>query len=166
LCNILHADDPPHRLALGIAIGVFVTFTPTGGIQMLLVWLLAFALGANRVVGMPICWITNPATIVPMYFPSYVLGRELLGYPNVGRDWWQALAKPPTGWANAVRFYWERTLEIAAPLWLGCLIVSALLALISYYYSYRFITAYRARYVRQALSSIGRKRPREAAAHA
>ena len=37
--RILHADDTPHRLALGIALGVFVAWTPTVGLQMVLVLL-------------------------------------------------------------------------------------------------------------------------------
>ena len=51
--NILHADDPPHRLALGVAIGMFMTFTPTVGVQSILVALTAWVLRANKLVGMP-----------------------------------------------------------------------------------------------------------------
>lgn len=42
--NVLHADDPPHRLALGAAIGVFVAFMPAVGFQMMINFFLAWLL--------------------------------------------------------------------------------------------------------------------------
>jgi len=39
--NVLHVDDTPHRIALGVAIAIFVTWTPTIGFQMLLTIALA-----------------------------------------------------------------------------------------------------------------------------
>ena len=71
--NVLHADDPPHRLALGAAIGVFVAFTPTVGLQMMLTVSLAWLLRANKVIGLPVVWISNPATLVPIYYSCYVV---------------------------------------------------------------------------------------------
>ena len=78
--RLLHADDPPHRLALGAAIGMFVTFLPLIGFQMALVVVLATLLRANKAVGLPIVWITNPATIVPVFYACYVIGRLMLGH--------------------------------------------------------------------------------------
>ena len=50
--GVLHADDTPHRIALGVAIGIFVTFTPTLGFQMILVAVIATLLRANKFVGL------------------------------------------------------------------------------------------------------------------
>lgn len=141
--RVLHADDPPHNLALGMAIGVFVTFTPTIGAQMSLVVFLAWLFRANKVVGVPLVWITNPATIVPIYYPCYVVGRVLLGEPEIGLAWWQELRHPPPGFFAATHFYWSRMLEIAEPLWLGCVVVSLVLAIITYYVVYFGVRWYR-----------------------
>ena len=81
ILRILHADDPPHRLALGIAIGMFVTFTPLIGFQMLISVFLAWLLRANKLVGVPLVWISNPVTFVPIYYPCYWLGCKVLGQP-------------------------------------------------------------------------------------
>lgn len=144
--NVLHADDPPHRLALGVAIGIFVTFTPTIGFQMALVVFLAWLLRANKVVGVPLVWITNPATIVPIYYPCYVVGRVLLGHESIGWEWWMELTRPPVdGWWPTVQFYWGRTVEIAAPLWLGCIVVASLLAVLTYAAVSYAVRAYRLR---------------------
>ena len=88
LRSLLHTDDPPHELALGVAIGVFVTFTPTVGFQMVLTVFLAWLLRANKAVGVPIVWITNPATIIPIYYSCYVVGRSMLQWESVGEAWW------------------------------------------------------------------------------
>lgn len=143
LQQLVHADDPPHRLALGAAIGVFVTFTPTVGIQSFLVLFLAWLLRANKAIGLPTVWVTNPATIVPIYYPCYVIGRTLLGEPEIGVQWWHELSQPPPGTVATTVFYWDRMLEIAVPLWLGCLIVSTLVGVITYYSVYFGVHYYR-----------------------
>ena len=143
--RILHTDDPPHKLALGVAIGMFVAFTPTGGFQTALVIFLAWLLRANKVIGIPFVWLSNPATIVPIYYPCYLVGRVLLREPEIGLHWWQELGHPPAGLFAMTHFYWTRMLEIAVPLWLGCLIVSGGLALVTYYVVYFGIRWYRLR---------------------
>ncbi len=143
--NVLHADDPPHRLALGAAIGMFVAFSPTVGFQMMIVVFLAWLLRANKVIGLPIVWISNPATIVPIYYFCYVVGRSMLGWQPVPEHWWSRLGQPPAGWWSAVTFYWTRLVEIAAPLWLGCTVIGMLLAYLSYCALYYLIRKYRLR---------------------
>jgi hypothetical protein len=143
--NLLHADDPPHRLALGVAIGIFVTFTPFIGIQMVLVVILAWLLRANKAVGVPVVWISNPATFVPIYYPCYLIGRAALGWPAVGRQWWDQLTHPPAGFWAVTEFYWSRVFEIFAPLTLGCLLVGTPLATTTYLITRRLICGYRQR---------------------
>ena len=89
--DILHADDPPHRLSMGIAIGMFITFTPTVGIQMLLNVFLCWLCRANKLVGLPIVWISNPATLVFIYTGCYWVGVEILGQTPVSQEWFGAL---------------------------------------------------------------------------
>jgi uncharacterized protein (DUF2062 family) len=143
--TVLHADDPPDRLALGAAIGIFVTLTPTVGFQMMISVFLAWLLRANKAIGIPIVWISNPATIVPMYYSCYVLGRFMLGWPAVSDSWWSELSRPPEGWWTAITFYWSRFVEIAAPLWLGSIVIGMLLAYPTYYALYWMICSYRMR---------------------
>ena len=141
--NVLHADDPPHRLALGIAIGVFVAFTPTIGFQMVLAVFLAWLLGANKIIGAALVWISNPATIVPIYYPCYVVGRFICDSGGVSFRWWRELGSPPEGWWDGVVFYWNRFTEIAVPLWVGCLLVAINLGYLSYRASLSAICIYR-----------------------
>jgi uncharacterized protein (DUF2062 family) len=143
--NVLHADDPPHRIALGVAIGTFVTLTPTIGFQMIIVVFLAWLLRANKVVGLPVVWISNPATFIPMYYTCYMVGRIMLRWAPMGDHWWAQLAHPPAGWWSAVVFYWTRLVQIAAPLWLGSVVLGLLLAYPTYYAVHYVVYTHRMR---------------------
>ncbi len=157
--SVLHADDPPHQLALGAAIGVFVAFTPTVGFQMMINVFLSWLLKANKVIGLPLVWISNPATLVPMYYSCYVVGRSMLGWEPVHQHWWSRLAQPPPGWWAAIAFYWSRLVEIAAPLWLGGTVIGLLLAYPTYYVLYYLIRKYRLRRWGQLLPPSRRHTP-------
>jgi uncharacterized protein (DUF2062 family) len=76
--HILHLDDTPHRIAWGVFIGAMVAFTPTLGLQILLYLLLAALLGANKVSGIPILFISNPFTAVPLYYTTWSIGAAVL----------------------------------------------------------------------------------------
>jgi uncharacterized protein (DUF2062 family) len=141
--NVLHADDPPHRLALGVAIGLFVAFTPTIGFQSVMVVALAWMFGANKLVGLPLVWISNPATFIPIYYPCYRLGRWVLGGEPVSLKWWKELAKAPDTYVEATRFYWKRLMEIIEPLTVGCLLVAIPIAGFGYLLTYQTVIKYR-----------------------
>lgn len=141
--HLLHADDPPHRLAMGVAIGLFWTFTPFLGAQMLLVVACAWLFRANKVVGLPLVWISNPATFVPIFYPCYCIGRWMLGWPSVGRQWWSELTVPPgEGW-EVTEFYWGRVMEIFAPLMVGSVMVALPIAALGYFVTREFVIRYR-----------------------
>jgi uncharacterized protein (DUF2062 family) len=143
--NVLHADDPPHRLAMGVAIAMFVTFTPTIGLQMALVVGLAWLFKANKLVGVPLVWISNPATMVPILYGCYWVGKKILGGPGISADWFSTLNEPPPGFAGSVHFYWDRLSEIAGPLWLGSIVIGGVLSSISYYVTLQAVCKYRMR---------------------
>lgn len=150
--KVLHADDPPHRLALGIAVGMFVTITPLIGFQMMLSVFLAWMLRANKLVGIPLVWISNPFTIIPIYYPCYRLGCALLGekvvnekWSQLGTEWKELLADPATTWSNKVKFWWEGLMDFITPLCLGCLVVATVMGVLSYYVSLFAIRSYRLR---------------------
>lgn len=143
LHHLLHTDDPPHRLGLGVAIAMFVTFTPTVGVQMALTVFLAWILRANKAVGLPIVWISNPATLIPIYYSCYALGCRLLGYEMVKAAFWKELAHPPAQWWPAVKFYWTQFMEIATPVWLGGIVIGLATAVPAYYAVYYLVRAYR-----------------------
>lgn len=142
--DLLHADDPPQRLALGMAIGMFVAFTPTIGFQMVVAGFLSWLLRGNQVVSVAVVWISNPATMVPIFWYCYRIGCAILALDPIGRAWWAELTHPPYGWWAAITFYWSRFVEIAGPLWLGGMIVGFVCAYFTYYVVCHGIRYYRA----------------------
>jgi uncharacterized protein (DUF2062 family) len=78
---ILKQRGSPESIALGASIGVFLAFTPTVGLQMILAAVIATLLGASRAAAIPPVWITNPLTIPPIYAFTYGLGKWIVGGP-------------------------------------------------------------------------------------
>ncbi len=76
--NILHLDDTPHRIAWGVFIGTMIAYTPTLGLQIVFYLLVATLLRANKVSGIPILFISNPFTAVPLYYTTWSVGEMIL----------------------------------------------------------------------------------------
>ena len=74
--NIWHMSE--RSLSGGFALGLFIAFTPTISVQMLLSAILAIWLRVNLPIALVACWITNPLTAVPIYGAAFKLGRWLV----------------------------------------------------------------------------------------
>jgi len=79
--RIKRIPDTPHRIALGIACGVFIGFSPFFGIHMLAAIGIAYLIGANPLAAAIGTWMNNPVT-----FPFIVAGALNLGRILTGRD--------------------------------------------------------------------------------
>lgn len=149
--RVLHADDTPHRIALGAAIGIWIALLPLVGFQMVLTVALASLVRANRVVGVPLAWITNPFTIVPIYGGCLMLGRWLVGKPSgaVSQEALHVLDVP----AETAHFleweFWthrlQQLLNLSVDLWIGCLVVATASAIPIYLLTLWGVRVYRER---------------------
>ena len=143
--NIIGVHDTPHRIALGVAVGLFVAFTPTIPFQMVLTAGLAFLLGANKVVGLPVVWITNPVTAVPVYYAQFMLGEKLLrqDYPTkLFLDLLIRSFERGAGQADRLAAVSELFSLFLWPLLLGSLLISLLTAAIGYAVTLRAVVRY------------------------
>ena len=140
--KVFHADDPPHRVALGFALGVFVAFTPTIPLQTGTFLLLAWLLKANKAAGIPPIMSTNVATAPPVYFFQYLLGCYILQINPEDVDFYAVLSKNEPFWEYLEKV-WNFMLEIFWPLWTGSLVASSLLAIISYVVVRKAVIRYR-----------------------
>ena len=151
--RVLHANDTPHRLALGIALGLFISWTPTIGLQMVLVLLAASVFKAKRIVGLPIVWISNPLTAVPIYYMNYAFGRFLIGLfgDRPMQSYEQVESAFSQLYNNWGRFYeiqfWKMLsgalVDMSLEIWVGSVIIGVVLGLIGYIVSYKVIVWYR-----------------------
>jgi uncharacterized protein (DUF2062 family) len=152
--RILHADDTPHRIALGLAIGMFVALTPTIGLQMVIALAVAAALRANKAACIPVVWITNPFTAVPIYSFCWLLGAKALstnGEANLQAviERIGTVAALPT-WSRLLDWgFWSGVItllvDLGTELWLGCCLAGVVSGGLVYGLSRWGIATYRRR---------------------
>lgn len=68
----------PRKLALAVAVGVFVGFTPFWGVHLALAVVLASFLRLNRVLVYAAANVVNPVTVAPIVFAEVQVGHRLL----------------------------------------------------------------------------------------
>jgi uncharacterized protein len=88
---LLHLDDPPWRVALALAIGVFISFTPFLGFQTLLALLVATVARLNAAVLVTGTWLNLPWFMPFVYAGGLKLGAWLLRDLHSFGDWSLAL---------------------------------------------------------------------------
>ncbi len=85
LKKLLGLNDDPHKIALGTAIGLFAALIPFIP-QMLVGFLIACALKANRVAAVIPAWVSNPITALPLLFTQYTVGSFVLGQETIAKE--------------------------------------------------------------------------------
>ncbi len=71
LTAVLHVDDAPWKIALGLAVGVFISCTPLYGLHTLLAVGAALVLKVNKVATVTGAWLNLP------WFAPFVYGLSL-----------------------------------------------------------------------------------------
>lgn len=146
--RVLHTNDTPHAIALGAGIATLVAFLPLMGIQTFIAIGLSALVRANKAICIPIVWITNPFTFVPIYTACWWVGRllrptstgpgreavlssmhELQSMSLLEAEFWNSLLKTMMG--------------LGKELWLGCLVVGIVGALLAYAFSRWGVISYR-----------------------
>lgn len=119
-------DDPfllhlnRRSVAGGVAVGLFMAFLPVP-IQMILAALAAIILRVNIIISVTLVWITNPLTIPPMFYFTYVVGTWILGAPV-----------EPVVFEPTLSWFWQKLGEIWQPLLLGSVLVGVVAAFAGY----------------------------------
>lgn len=73
----------PHQIAIGLALGLFIGFTPTMGFQIILAVFIAALLKWNKISAAIGVQITNPITAPAIYGFTYFIGAKLMGLQKV-----------------------------------------------------------------------------------
>lgn len=162
--RLARRQSTPYAIAMGVAIGFVIGWLPIIGFQMMAAAPLCILLRANFLAAVPVIWLTNPFTVIPIYGTNYwvgkklcdainaVSGHELVDAPPIwGSDGFLArfrALKPvleDEGWREAAAALWQLSIDFMIPLWLGCLVVGLALAMPGYFITYRWVVALRAR---------------------
>jgi len=137
----------PQAIAGGFSLGLFIAFTPTIGLQIVLALFMATALNLNRSAAVLAVWITNPVTIPAIFSLNYWLGSLVWEGPSVivvSNRLFELASQLTTfdPWAIADQFsaVAELGLDIIVPLILGSIIAGTFSATLSYVILLRFLT--------------------------
>ena len=76
--KLLRLKDKPHTVALGLAIGIFVGFTPTIPVQTYIALAIAFLIRGSKLTAMMGVWISNPLNMAAFYYMEYKVGKWVL----------------------------------------------------------------------------------------
>jgi uncharacterized protein (DUF2062 family) len=150
--------DKPHRIARGIAAGVFASFTPLFGFHFITAAAVAFVIRGNVIAALLATFFGNPLTFPIIMAVSVDMGNWMLGQPNdmqlpqivsaLGRastELWGNVASIYTGearhWDGLTRF-WHR---VFIPYFVGGIIPGIIVATIMHYLSLPVIIAFQKR---------------------
>lgn len=162
---ILRGKHSPEYTARGVFFGLLVAMTPTVGVQMpivLVMWgcvrVLRPSWDFNLVVGLAWTWVTNVATVPPIYYLFLVTGRLMTGHFDAltGYDMFQerlaSLLDVNATWYEALWVYIWGMFEIwGVPMFLGSIPWALLSAWLGYRWSLRLIREFRLRRMRRAV---------------
>ena len=134
LRSLLMLDDTEHAIALGTAIGVFLGLTPTVGLQMLTVMVLSVCTRRlfrfNVMAALMAVYVSNPITIVPIYWALYKVGSFFVG-GEVTRAQFAAILE-----YNSFSDWWNTVVDLAIglgePLLIGTAILSIPAGIVTY----------------------------------
>ncbi len=121
----------PHRLARGLAAGVFVGMFPLFGLQTILGILLATLLQGDQLVAVLGTWISNPLTYIPIFTFNFLVGRWLTK-SNLELVY-------PRSWAEAL----DLGYNFLTVWFIGCFFVGTIVAVISYWVGLWFFCSIR-----------------------
>ncbi|MDP2738919.1 MAG: DUF2062 domain-containing protein [Pseudorhodobacter sp.] len=151
--------DRPHRIARGVAVGVFISFSPLFGLHLIGAAAIAWAIRGNVIAALLATFIGNPVS-----YPFIALGGMRLGHAMLGssfdggirHSFWRSFAgathdlrlnilavftDAPTHWASMATFFYE----IFLPYLVGGTVLGVVAGVVAYYLTLPVISAYQHR---------------------
>lgn len=160
LHRLRRLPDPPHKIARGVAAGVFVCFTPYFGFHFVLAAALSIVMQGNVVASLLATFFGNPVTFPIIAAVCLELGQWMLGTPNVGplpdvfADFGRASAElwhnftalfthETPHWDRLGRFFWR----VMWPYTVGGIVPGVFVAVGAYLLTLPAVSAYQRRRV-------------------
>ena len=168
--------DTPQRIARGVCVGVFTTFTPFYGFHFLFAAAVAKLLNGNILAALLGTFFGNPLTYVPIGVVSLQTGHFLMGHKweshaverslggkflDAWRDLRDNIMARFTGqdadWSNLHIFYQE----VFFPWLIGGIAPGLVTAMVAYYLSLPLVIAYQKRrkgFLKEKILSLKKKK--------
>jgi uncharacterized protein (DUF2062 family) len=115
-------------VARAVLVGTFIGFVAPLA-QIFLGALVAVVLRANVAVSVACTLITNPLTVVPLYFGAYLLGAHLMDLPALSWPMFKATLLHSDSFWDSLTHLWSL---LGEPLLLGALVLAISLSVTGY----------------------------------
>ena len=134
LDRLLHLHDSPARTAAAFALGVFFSFSPFIGLQIVASMLIAVAFRLNRLAVFVGLNANLPWILVPWYAGTTIAAAAVLGYGSPAELGTKVEALFRSGWSIPALLTGARDLLSTAlvPLLVGSTIGAAIVAALAY----------------------------------
>jgi len=132
--HIKKLQGDPRYIAMGMAIGVFVSLTPTIPFHTIIAIALAFVLKGSKPAAAIGVWFANPLTIPIFYIGSFKLGTLILNKPI-----------PFDVKFESIQELMTLGLDVTIAMIVGGIILGVFPALLAYFVTYRFMLVVRER---------------------
>lgn len=162
---VIKLRSSPRSIAGGLALGTFIAFTPTVGVQLILAFVIATFFNMNRPAAMIPVWITNPVTVAPIYTFNYWLGTKIWDGPPLSEVSGLFIG---IGRTMAYLEFWnikEQFLavlqmgrEILIPLLFGSLAIGLVTGLLTYILSLKLLSIFFTRRTQKHLLNLRKPR--------
>ena len=149
--NFKELQGDPHYIATGMAIGVFISITPTIPFHTVIALALAFLLKGSKPAAAIGVWFCNPVTIPLFYVGSYIAGMWLLGESASDTGMIKNLmyvlegSSPLSEKWNALYEFMKHTPKIAFAMILGGVVLGIVPGIITYFITKKIFTGIRSR---------------------
>jgi uncharacterized protein (DUF2062 family) len=133
--EVVKLNDPPHKLALAFAIGVFVAFSPWIGLHIISCLFFAWIFRVSKFVVLTATFVNNPWTMVPIYAFNLWFGVYITG---------GSIAVPAINWSEiGFRELFTVLKPFLRPFIIGSLVVGTAVGVISYLLFFWAVRKYR-----------------------
>ncbi|KAB2839898.1 MAG: DUF2062 domain-containing protein [Melioribacteraceae bacterium] len=129
LHKLVTLDAAPSKIAFSVAVGIFIGLLIPMGLQTIFVIPLAMATGSNVIIAYAATLISNPFTIIPIYYIAIKIG---IYFTKINFTWneFSAVINNPT-YSNIVKLGTEGVIVFFTGSFLQAVIISALFYIIS-----------------------------------
>lgn len=122
--QVLVIQEPPRRIAVAFAVGLFLGMSPLLGVHTILALAVAWLFKLNKFVTLMGVFVTNPWTIVPIYSFGTWLGARIIGMDTV---------LPSIDWSHITLVsFFEGFRPLVTPFFLGTTVLGLVCAVMSY----------------------------------
>ena len=133
--RFLKIRGTPREIAFGLALGLFVSMSPTMGFQMAIAVPIAAMFKWNKLASAMAVWVTNPVSAPFIYGTTYFVGAKLTGM-SLG------LKAADAAHNTTMLIFAEKAPEIFKAMTLGGVVLGLPLAVIGYYCAFFAVRKY------------------------